>query len=423
MRNAQTVLHILRNRGQRGVPVGDLYRQLYNPHLYLRAYAKLYPNKGAMTPGATPETVAGMSLRKIETIIAALRCERYRWTPVRRTSIPKKSGKQRPLGGPSWSDKLLQEVMRSLLEADYEPQFSSSSHGFRPGRGCHTALEGMGRRWKGMKWFSEGDICSFFDRIDKQVLLKILQEKIHDNRFLRLVRHLLDAGYREKGTLRPTYSGVPQGSGLSPLLSNRGLDRLDKYVEQTLLPAYTRGLRRKTHRPYGALTMAASEARKNGDLETARHLSQQAQTLPARDPQEPDFRRLWYCRYCDDFLLGVSGTKAEAQDSKYQLAPFLRDELALELSDEKTLLTHAREERAHFLGYDVHTLHAKDKHDHRGQRCINGALGLRRPTSVIHSHCARSLRFGKPRPLIQRVHDSAYSIVAHYQTEYRGIVQ
>jgi retron-type reverse transcriptase len=162
MRRAETVLSIIQDRGRRGLPVEDLYRQLYNPDLYLRAYAKLYPNKGALTPGATPETVDGMSRRKIEAIIAALRCERYRWTPVRRTYIHKKSGKLRPLGVPSWSDKLLQEVMRSLLEAYYEPQFSPCSHGFRPGRGCHTALEEIGRRWKGMKWFIEGDICSFF---------------------------------------------------------------------------------------------------------------------------------------------------------------------------------------------------------------------------------------------------------------------
>ena len=216
MRNAETVLSIIQDRGRRGLPVEDLYRQLYNPDLYLRAYAKLYPNKGALTPGATPETVDGMSQRKIDTLIDALRYERYRWTPVRRTYIQKKSGKLRPLGVPSWSDKLLQEVMRSLLEAYYEPQFSLCSHGFRPGRGCHTALEEIGRRWKGIKWFIEGDICSFFDRIDKQILLQTLREKIHDNRFLRLVEQLFDAGYIEAGIRHPSYSGVPQGSGVTP---------------------------------------------------------------------------------------------------------------------------------------------------------------------------------------------------------------
>jgi group II intron reverse transcriptase/maturase len=423
MRRAETVLSIIQDRGRRGLPVEDLYRQLYNPALSLRAYAKLYPNRGAMTPGATAETVDGMSRRKIDTTINALRYERYRWTPVRRTYIQKKSGKLRPLGVPSWSDKLLQEVMRSLLEAYCEPQFSPCSHGFRPGRGCHTALEEIGRRWKGMKWFIEGDICSFFDRIDKQILLQTLREKIHDTRFLRLVAQLFEAGYIEAGLRHPTSSGVPQGAGLSPVLSNLVLDKLDKYVEQTLIPTYTCGHRRKTYPPYVALTRAASVARKQGDRRTAWFLNKQAQALPSRDPYDPHFRRLWYCRYCDDFLLGFVGTKAEAQAIKRHLTTFLREELALELSEEKTLITQARDERAHFLGYEIHTLHANEKHDQRGQRCINGAIGLRVPGTVIHTHCAKYMQAGKPRHLRQRVNDSAYSIVAQYQTEYRGVVQ
>jgi hypothetical protein len=169
--------------------------------------------------------------------------------------------------------------------------------------------------------------------------------------------------------------------------------------------------------------MAASEARKRGDLETARQLNKQAQTMPSRDPNDPNFRRLLYCRYCDDFLLGLIGTKAEAEEIKQQISIFLREELELELSQEKTLITHAREEVANFLGYEIHTLHADDKHDHRGQRCINGAIGMRVPSKVIKEHCAKYMRNGKPTYLMQRINDSAYSIVAQYQTEYRGVVQ
>jgi group II intron reverse transcriptase/maturase len=211
MRNAETVLSIIRERGQRKLPLFDLYRQLFNPDLYLRAYGRLYRNDGAMTQGTTAETVDGMSLAKIEKIIADVREERYRWTPVRRTHIPKKNGKTRALGIPTWSDKLLQEVMRSLLEAYFEPQFSEHSHGFRPERGCHTALVQIQRNWSGTKWFVEGDVRGCFDNIDHSVLLSILRQHIHDNRFLRLVENLLTAGYLEEWRYHPTLSGSPQG--------------------------------------------------------------------------------------------------------------------------------------------------------------------------------------------------------------------
>lgn len=161
MRTAETILNIIRDRGQRGQPLERVYRLLYNRDLYLCAYGKLYRNKGAMTPGATAETVDSMSLEKIDTIIDALRRERYRWTPVRREYIPKQNGKLRALGLPAWSDKLLQEVLRMLLEAYYEPQFSQYSHGFRPARGCHTALREI-QRWDGVKWFIEGDSAPFY---------------------------------------------------------------------------------------------------------------------------------------------------------------------------------------------------------------------------------------------------------------------
>ncbi len=217
MQNAEAILEIIRDRGRRGLPLERLYRCLFNPELYLRAYGRIYRNDGAMTPGTTAETVDGMSMGKIQEIIDALRSERYRWTPVRRVYIQKKgSSAKRPLGLPSWSDKLLQEVMRSLLDAYYDPQFSDSSHGFRTGRGCHTALQEIYPTWCGTVWFVEGDISQCFDRLDHGILHGILAEKIHDNRFLRLVDGLLQAGYLEDWRYHANLSGSPQGGIVTP---------------------------------------------------------------------------------------------------------------------------------------------------------------------------------------------------------------
>ena len=211
MQSAKTVLDVLRERGRRGLPCTELYRQLFNPGLYELAHGRIYANHGAMTPGADGETADGMSLARTVRIIDALRHERYRFQPVKRTWIPKKNGKLRPLGLPSWSDKLVGEVVRLLLEAYYEPQFSDQSHGFRKGRGCHTALREIRDFWKGTTWFIEGDISDCFGSLDHEILLSILAENIHDQRFLRLIRHMLKAGYLEDWQYRETLSGVPQG--------------------------------------------------------------------------------------------------------------------------------------------------------------------------------------------------------------------
>lgn len=300
MRNAETILSIIRKRGKCELPVRDVYRLLYQKDLYLRAYGKLYRNDGAMTEGATSETVDGMSLKKIDTIIDALRYERYRWTPVRRIFISKKNGKSRPLGLPTWSDKLLQEVIRLILDAYYEPQFSNHSHGFRTKRGCHTALQEVMQKGRGTKWFIEGDLIACFDKIDHTILINILKEKFQDNRFIRLISGLLKAGYLEDWKFNATHSGAVQGSITGPIFSNIVLDRLDKYVEQQLIPANTYGARRKTNPTYTRLTVQASEARKNGNFERANRLRKQLQSMPSRDPNDPNFRRLWYVRYADD---------------------------------------------------------------------------------------------------------------------------
>ena len=421
MRNAETILGIIRNRGTRGLPVNDLYRQLWNPNLYLMAYGRIAKNDGALTPGATPETADGMKMDDIHAIIEALRFERYRWTPARRVYIPKANGKRRPLGLPTWSDKVLQEVICLLLEAYYEPQFSDRSHGFRPNRGCHTAFTEITRTWTGTTWFIEGDIAGCFDNIDHKVLLEILGENIHDNRFLRLVSNLLRAGYLEGWKLNAPHSGTPQGGVVSPILANVYLDRLDRFVEGALLPDYNHGRQRRRNPEYRSINERMVRLRKIGRGKEAASLRPLLRSMPYGDTKDPDYRRLRYIRYADDFLLGFAGPKDEADEIKTRLGRFLRDNLKLELSDAKTLVTHGRTQAARFLGYEVTVQQSDTRLDANGLRSVNGNIGLRVPPDVVRAKCAAYMRGGKPVHRAERLHDSPYSIVSQYQVEFRGI--
>lgn len=423
MRNAETVLEVIQKRGGQGKPLEDIYRQLFNPALYLRAYARLYANDGAMTPGITSETVDDMSLEKIKNLIEEVRHERYRWTPVRRVYIPKKNGKLRPLGLPTWSDKLLQEVMRQILEAYYEPQFREYSHGFRPGRGCHTALSEVARSWTGTRWFIEGDISRCFDRLDHTVLITILQEKLHDNRFVRLISNLLKAGYLEDWQWNATLSGSPQGGVISPILSNIYLDKLDQFVETVLLPKYNRGEKRRGNPEYMATIRATSQAERVGDTTLVHQLKLRKRQLSSCDSNDPDYRRLRYVRYCDDFLLGFIGPKTEAEEIKRQIHDFLWEQLKLELSEEKTLVTHAKTQAAHFLGYEILCQQSNDRLDRNGRRCVNGNIALRVPKEVIDKKCALYMQEGHPQRRPEMILDSDFTILSQYQSEYRGVVQ
>jgi group II intron reverse transcriptase/maturase len=336
------------------VKFDKLFQKLYNIDLWLMAYESIAPKPGNMTKGSNDRTVDGMSIERIQAVIDDLKTSRYTPTPVRRTYIEKANGKLRPLGIPSFEDKLLQTVVKLILEAIYEPTLSATSHGFRPERSCHTALEQV-KKMTGTKWWIEADIRSFFDNLNHETLLCILGHRITDQRFLHLVEQFLKAGYIENWQYHQTYSGTPQGGNLSPILSNIYLNELDHWMEiriaefnqgktRQLTPEYKTIVNRRRH--------AKKRAQKNGDWSTYKTLTEQMLETPATDAQDPAFRRMTYCRYADDFLVGIIGSKADAIAVKECLTEYLKTELQLELSADKTLITNARK-RVRFLGYDI----------------------------------------------------------------------
>lgn len=337
-----------------------LYRYLLRPDLYFLAYNHLYANNGAATKGANNDTADCFSEAKIANIIKSLSDETYQPTPVRRTYISKKSDpkKKRPLGIPTFTDKLVQEVLRMVLEAVYEPVFLNVSHGFRPKKSCHTALTSLKKEFNGTRWFVEGDIKGCFDTIDHAALVGFVNNKIKDARIIKLIYKFLKAGYLEDWQYHKTYSGTPQGGIISPLLANIYLHELDKYVmklktefdtpnEEKITPEY-----RELHNEIKRLSYRMKKldgTEKERLLAEYQQKRKQLMTIPCTSQTD---KKLKYIRYADDFIIGVKGSHEDCQWIKNKLAEYIGQTLKMELSEEKTLITHSSE-CARFLGYDV----------------------------------------------------------------------
>lgn len=425
MQKAEQILQAMWKLGEKRIPLRRVYRCLFSEDLFLAAYDKIARNRGALTAGTENDTVDGMNLARIQRIIEQLRYERFKFRPSRRIQTPKKSGGTRPLSLPNFTDKLVQEALRRMLEAYYEPRFRDSSHGFRPGRGCHTALADLHKKFQGAAWLIEGDIRGCFDNIDHETLMEILARDIQDGRLLNLIRMGLEAGYMEDWQYNRTYSGAPQGGILSPLLSNIYLHELDAYVEDVLIPQYTRGKRRAPNLEYCRMSYPIQCARQAGDTQRVKQLELERRKLPSQDVHDPNYRRLQYIRYADDFILGFIGPKSEAEQIKAAIGAFLKDRLHLEMSASKTLITHARTEHARFLGYDISVYHADDKISPRTgtltkTRSVNGCIRLGIPFGKVNELARRYMRGAKP------IHEAgllAYSdaqIMDVYQQRFRG---
>lgn len=428
MQKANRILQAIRKLGEKRIPLTRVYRNLYCEELYLVAYDKIRRNKGALTPGTENDTADGFNIRDVRKVIELLRDERFYFRPSRRTQIPKKSKGKRPLGIPNFTEKLVQEVLRMVLEAYYEPRFRDSSHGFRPERGCHTALTDLKQKFGGTTWFIEGDIKGCFDNIDHEILMQILAKDIHDGRLLNLIRLGLQAGYMEEWEYHKTYSGTPQGGVLSPLLSNIVLHELDVYIEDVLKLHYSRGKKRHPNPEYQRVTRQIRKARQQEDTERVHNLVQQRRQLPRGDSHDPNYRRLKYIRYADDFILGFIGPKSEAIAIKQAIGAFLQNRLNLTMSDEKTLITHARTKHARFLGYAISIQHANDKiarnqANHSQLRSVNGTVRLGVPYGLVTEKAKRYKRGGKPVGEPTLLFHSDAQIIESFQRRFRGLAE
>ena len=420
-----------------------LYRYLFSEEMFAVAYQRIYAKQGNMTPGTDGKTIDEMSLERIERLIVSSKDESYQPHPARRVYIPKKNGKKRPLGIPSFEDKLVQEVVRLLLEAIYEGHFEGTSHGFRPHRSCHTALGMIQKSFTGAKWFIEGDIKGFFDNIDHNVLISILRERISDERFLRLIRKFLNAGYVEDWKYNKTYSGTPQGGIISPILANIYLDKFDKYIKE-YAAKFRKGDRRSINPEYWRLNnkknwlkkklqKTSDEQIRKSYLYEIAQLSKQMLSTPHKDAMDADFRRMQYVRYADDFLISVIGSKSECETIKADITQFMREQLKLELSDEKTLITHAQD-KAKFLGYEIFIRKSdavKRNRDGVLKRDFNGAVVLTLNSAVIQKKLTeynalevrnidgKDIWWSKPRRYMTPMKPE--DILAQYNAETRGL--
>jgi group II intron reverse transcriptase/maturase len=380
-----------------------------------------------MTPGPDNDTADGMSLRTVRGIINKLRQERYRFRPALRTEIPKASGGMRQLAKPNFTDKLVQEVLRMQLEAYYEPRFRDSSHGFRPNRGCHTALKRVKQKFRSASWLIEGDIKGCFDNIDHDMLMAILARDIHDGRLLNLIRMGLQAGVLDDWKYHHTYSGVPQGGILSPLLSNIYLHELDTFIEDVLIPKYTRGKTKSSNPEYVYYKGQIERARKRGDYAEAKRLIKIRRELPTQDTHDPNFRRLQYVRYADDFILSFIGSKQEAKSIKAEIGAFLQNHLKLTMHPDKTLITHAKSQQALFLGYAVSIYQSNtklaqwDREKKTTARSVNGVVRLGVPQGLVQNYAKRYMQYGKPKSRPEMLMYSDAHIIDQFQQEFRGI--
>jgi group II intron reverse transcriptase/maturase len=405
-------------------PVKDhIYKFLLDPRLFQIAYGKLRSNLGNLTRGINPTTLDGFNEEWIQETIALLKNETFKFTPGRRVNITKPQGGTRPLTVASPRDKIVMEVVRMVLEAVFEPRFSSHSHGFRSGRSCHTALKQVREQFDVASWYIEGDISKCFDSIDHHKLMAVVESVIKDRKFTRLIWKSLRNGYFEFREYQTSLIGTPQGSVISPILANIYMHRLDLFIEE-LKRQYDKGIRTSNLNAYKRLNWRLNKKDLSLSKEEKRKLATKMRLLPARDPMDPNFRRLLYVRYADDWIIGIRGTHSETVHIKTQIEEFLKGQMGLDLNKEKTLITHAGTGKSLFLGTYIFKSRVQKLRRNDKNRIVRNSreIRLEAPIQRIVSKLTKAnfVRNGVSWPKFIWQHCSLEQIVAHYNSVLRG---
>jgi group II intron reverse transcriptase/maturase len=367
----------------------DIFRILRKDDIWIAAYENLKGNKGALTPGSTPETMDGMSLERLKRLRDSVYSEKYTFKNVKLVYIPQAYGKRRPLGLPTANDKIVQEVMRMILEAIYEPSFSELSFGFRLGRGCHDALSHVERKFRWVDHVVEGDIAQAYPTIDHHILVKLLSKRIDDPRFLRLTWKLLGCGVLDEDRKIWSKTGVPQGSIVSPILANIYYHELDEFVQKLKEQWETPTTNRKNRKSKSYKSLEYQINKVSKEMRTHLPQSKERQLLAKRlktlraerletDSLKDKITRIEYVRYADDWMVGIAGNRELAVQIKDELTIFMKDTLAQELHPAKTKITNLRKGNAHFLGYEIF-------------------LPRNRPISTYKGKRVRTIRRGQPQ--------------------------
>lgn len=368
----------------------DLYKTfILNKDIYLIAYNRLISKPGFMTPEFYNSTPGCLSSYFISSLITELKSESFTFSLRNRIVLDKANGGNRPISKVETRDKLVQEVMRLVLEAIYEPIFKETSFGFRPKRGCHTALRYVFTKFKGCALWIEGDITGCFDNIPHDKLMAVLSVKIKDQRFLQLVRKVLNAGYMLNS--RPVYDivkkgiGIPQGSIISPILVNIYLHQLDEFVDK-LKPEFDMALNRKRKPRVSKLKWLQTKAKRVGLSKSVRNFAVELRNNPNKFVNS-DNTKLMYVRYADDWIIAINGKYSDAKDILGKVAIFLND-IGLRVSPTKTKITNTYVDRALFLGTNIAHSKASFKKDTINRRGFlkrkAGFLILSAPMSLIY---------------------------------------